>query len=155
MDHPAIAQVADFVHLTALSLWIGGLATLLFGVLPRRRPDELRTVVPGYSTLALLCVLSVVASGTVMAWQLLGGVSALVDTTYGHVLLAKLCALAVIMAAAWCSKTWVAHRLDFAVVLRGESATVRPFVYSVAAETALVLLVLTLASFLVTANPGQ
>jgi copper transport protein len=155
VQHPTIAQVADFVHLTALSLWIGGLATLLLGVLPRRRPDELRTVIPGYSTLALLCVLSVVASGTVMAWQLLDRPAALLDTTYGHLLLAKLGTLAVIMAAAWCSKTWVAHRLDFAVVLRGESATVRPFVYSVAAETALVLLVLTLASFLVTANPGQ
>src|SRR5882762_10698621 len=71
-DHPALSQVADFVHLSAISLWIGGLATLLLGVLPRRRPEELRTVVPGYSTLAMLCVLSVVGGGTVMAWQLLG-----------------------------------------------------------------------------------
>ena len=154
-DHPALSQVADFVHLSAISLWIGGLATLLLGVLPRRRPEELRAVVPGYSTLAMLCVLSVVGSGTVMAWQLLGGVNALVDTTYGRLLLTKLLLLGVILFAAWCSKTWVAHRLDFAVVLRGEAATVRPFVYSVAAETALVLLVLTTASFLVTANPGR
>jgi copper transport protein len=150
-----IAQLADLVHLTAMSLWIGGLVMLAVGVLPRRRPDELRSVTPGYSTLAMLCVLTIIASGTVLAWQVLGGVSELVDTTYGHLLLTKLCLLVLILVAAWRSKTWLAHRLDFAVVLHGEAATVRPFVYSVAAETALVLLVLTAASFLVTANPGR
>jgi copper transport protein len=153
--HRAVSQLADLVHLTAMSLWIGGLAVLLFGVLPRRRPAELREVVPRYSTLAMLCVLCVIASGMVLAWQVLGGLGALVHTTYGHVLITKLLLLAAVLAAAWCSKTWVAHRLDFAVVLRGDRAVVRPFVYSVAAETALVLLVLIAASLLVTANPGR
>jgi hypothetical protein len=70
-------------------------------------------------------------------------------------LITKLLLLAAVLAAAWCSKTWVAHRLDFAVVLRGDRAVIRPFVYSIAAETALVLLVLIAASLLVTANPGR
>jgi copper transport protein len=150
-----VAQLADLVHLSAMSLWLGGLAIVLVAVLPRGRPDELRSVLPRYSTLAMLAVSAVIASGTVLAWQLLGGIDALVDTTYGRLLLTKLSLLAVILAAAWASKTWVEHRLDFAVVLRGDRSVIRPAVYSIAVETALVLLVLIVASFLVTANPAQ
>jgi putative copper export protein len=153
--YTAVAEVADLVHLIGMVLWVGGLAMLLFGVLPRRDADELAQVVPRYSKLAMGSVLAVIAAGTVMAAQLLHGLGALFDTTYGELLLTKIVLLVVILFAATASKNWVAHRLDFAVVLRGDSATVRPFVLSVAVETALVLLVLVVASVLVTANPGQ
>lgn len=150
-----LAAVADLVHLAAVSLWLGGLAVLLLGVLPRRRPAELSTVVPRYSRLAMGSVLAIVAAGTVLAWQLLGGVGALVHTGYGQLLLAKLVLLVIILGVAWGSRSWIIHRLDFAVVLRGDAATVQPIVRTVAVETALALLVLVVASFLVTANPGQ
>lgn len=152
---PVIAQLADIVHLTALSLWIGGLAMLLVGVLPRRNPDELRRVVPRYSTLAMASVAIIVASGSVLAWQVVGTVGAVTGTTYGHILLVKLGLLVLVLLAAYGSKTWVRHRLDHAVVLRGEAGLVRPFALSVAAETTLVLLVLAVASVLVTADPGR
>ena len=41
---PLWAQLAGLVHLTGIVLWIGGLAVLLLGVLPRRRPEELAVV---------------------------------------------------------------------------------------------------------------
>jgi copper transport protein len=150
-----LAAVADLVHLIGMSVWVGGLAVLLVGVLPRREPEELAVVVPRYSTLAMVSVLAVVGGGVVLAWQLVGGFGALLHTTYGHLLLLKIALLVVILVAAAGSRGWVAHRLDFAVVLRGDAATVRPFVRSVAVETALVLLVLVAASFLVTADPGR
>jgi putative copper export protein len=153
--YTAVAEVADLVHLAGMTLWVGGLAVLLFGVLPRRDPDELAQLVPRYSKLAMGSVLAVIAAGTVMAAQLLHGWGALFDTTYGELLLTKIVLLVVILFAAMASKGWVTHRLDFAVVLRGDSVTIRPFVLSVAVETALVLLVLVVASVLVTANPGQ
>jgi copper transport protein len=153
--YTTIAAIADLVHLTGVSLWVGGLAVLLLAVLPRRRPDELAAVVPRYSRLALGSVLAVIAAGTVLASQLIGGIGALFDTGYGQLLLTKIALLAVILCAASASRAWIAHRLDFAVVLRGDAATVAPMVRSVAVETALTLLVLVAASFLVTANPGQ
>lgn len=153
--YTAVAEVADVVHLAGMTLWVGGLAMLLFGVLPRRDSQELATVVPRYSRLAMGSVLAVIAAGTVMAAQLLHGLGALFDTSYGELLLTKIMLLVVILVAAMASKSWVTHRLDFAVVLRGDAATVRPFVLSVAVETVLVLLVLVVASVLVTANPGQ
>jgi putative copper export protein/methionine-rich copper-binding protein CopC len=155
VPHPVWGAVADTVHLIGVSLWIGGLTLLLVGVLPRRRPEELAFVVPRYSTLALTAVAGIVAAGLVLAWQLVGSVDALLHTSYGHLLLVKVALLAVVLLLAQRSKTWVRHRLDIAVLLRGDAATVRPFVYSVAAETGVVLLVLTATSLLVTANPGR
>lgn len=153
--YSTLAAVADLVHLTAVSLWLGGLAVLLLAVLPRRRAAELATVVPRYSRLALGSVLTIITAGIVLAWQLLGGIGALVHTGYGQLLLAKIVLLAMILCAAWGSRAWIIHRLDFAVVLRGDTATVAPIVRTVAVETALALLVLVVASLLVTANPGQ
>ncbi|MCX4884205.1 CopD family protein [Streptomyces sp. NBC_00847] len=153
--HPGWGAVADLVHLLGVSLWLGGLTLLLFGVLPRRRPEELSAVVSGYSTLAGVSVAAIVAAGTVLTWQVVGSFDALVDTGYGRLLLLKLAVLALVLAIAQRSRGWVRTRLDIAVLLRGDRATVRPFIHSVAAETGLVLVVLAATSLLVTSAPGR
>lgn len=155
---PVLAQVADLVHLAAISVWFGGLAMLLAGLLPRRQAEELDLVVPRYSRVATACASIVVLSGTVLAWRIVGTVSAVTGTAYGHTLLVKLALLATVLAAGYGSKIWVEHRLDFAVIRRSDTARgalLRPFVASVATETALLVLVLTVASALVTADPSR
>ncbi|MFF7164442.1 copper resistance CopC/CopD family protein [Streptomyces sp. NPDC008086] len=152
---PTWGAIADLVHLLGVALWIGGLAMLALAVLPRRRPGELAAVVPGYSRLAAVSVAGIVAAGLVLAWQVVGSYDALLHTSYGHLLLAKTAVLGVVLLAALASRQWVRTRLDVAVLLRGDAATVRPFGYSVAAETGLVLVVLAVTSLLVTTNPGQ
>lgn len=154
-SHPAWGEIADVVHLLGVSVWIGGLTLLLAGVLPRRRPEELAAVVAGYSALAATAVTAIVGAGVVLAWQVIGSWHGLFATSYGHLLLLKVALLALVLAAAGRSRSWVRTRLDIAVLLRGDRATVRPFVYSVAAETGLVMAVLVAASYLVTANPGR
>jgi copper transport protein len=149
-----LTEVAALLHLTGICAWFGGLAVLLLGVLPRRKPEELATVIPRYSRLALTSVILITAAGVTLAWQLLRSPSVLFTTGYGRLLLIKLAVFVVILGVAQLSKRWVTRRLDFAVVLRGDKATVRPFVYSVATETVLVVAVLVAASLLVTANPS-
>ncbi|MFJ8143083.1 copper resistance CopC/CopD family protein [Streptomyces sp. NPDC096013] len=153
--HPGWGAVADLVHLLSVSLWLGGLTFLLLGVLPRRRPAELSAAVTGYSTLAGVSVAAIAAAGTVLAWQVVGSFGALFSTGYGQLLLVKLALLAGVLLIAQRSRSWVHTRLDIAVLLRGDRATVRPFIYSVAAETGLVLVVLAATSVLVTAAPGR
>lgn len=152
---PTWGALADLVHLLGASLWIGGLAMLAVAVLPRRDPDELALVVPGYSKLAGASVAAIAVAGLVLAWQVVGSYDALLHTSYGQLLLVKTGALALVLFAAWRSRQWVRTRLELAVLLRGEAATVRPFGYSVAAETGLVLVVLAVTSLLVTADPGR
>lgn len=154
-DLPLVSQLAGFVHLVGVCLWIGGLAVLLFGVLSRRRPDELARVVPNYSKLAMAAMAFIVGAGLVLAVQTVGSLDALTSTSYGQILLVKLATIGAVLLIAQSSRGWIARRLEFAVVLRGEASVVRPFVYSVAAETALVVTVLLAASFLVTASPGR
>ncbi|MGW2523135.1 copper resistance CopC/CopD family protein [Streptomyces sp. NPDC001617] len=153
--HPGWGAVADLVHLLGVSLWLGGLTLLLLGVLPRRRPEELSAVVSGYSTLAAVSVTAIAAAGTVLTWQIVGSFDALFHTGYGRLLLLKLAVLALVLVIAQRSRGWVRTRLDIAVLLRGDRATVRPFVHSVAAETGLVLVVLAATSLLVTSAPGR
>ncbi|MFF4061434.1 copper resistance CopC/CopD family protein [Streptomyces sp. NPDC001668] len=154
-SEPTWGAVADFVHLLGAALWIGGLAMLALAVLPRRRAAELAEVVPGYSRLAALSVTGIVGAGLVLAWQVVGSYDALLHTSYGHLLLIKTAVLGSVLVAAYASRQWVRTRLDLAVLLRGDAATVRPFGYSVAAETGLVLVVLAVTSLLVTADPGR
>jgi copper transport protein len=151
----SLAEIAALLHLAGICAWFGGLTVLLLGVLPRRCADELATVTPKYSRLAMLSVVVIVAAGSTLAVQLLPSPGVLLTTNYGRLLLLKLAVFATILGIAQLSKRWVKRRLDFAVVLRGNSATVRPFVYSVATETVLVVAVLVAASLLVTANPGR
>jgi putative copper export protein/methionine-rich copper-binding protein CopC len=154
-SEPTWGAVADFVHLLGAALWIGGLAMLTLAVLPRRRVAELAEVVPGYARLAALSVTGIVGAGLVLAWQVVGSYGALLHTPYGHLLLVKTAVLGCVLVAAFASRQWVRTRLDLAVLLRGDAATVRPFGYSVAAETGLVLVVLAVTSLLVTADPGR
>ncbi|MEU0410307.1 copper resistance protein CopC [Streptomyces griseorubiginosus] len=154
-SEPTWGAVADFVHLLGAALWIGGLAMLALAVLPRRRPAELAEVVPGYARLAALSVTGIVGAGLVLAWQVVGSYDALLHTSYGQLLLVKTAVLGCVLVAAYASRQWVRTRLDLAVLLRGDAATVRPFGYSVAAETGLVLVVLAVTSLLVTADPGR
>lgn len=153
--HPLAGAIADTVHLAGAALWIGGLAILLFGVLPRRRPDELAVVVRRYSNLALASVTAIVGAGVVLAWNLVGSFHALWSTSYGQLLLVKVGIVGTVLLLAQHSKAWVRHRLDVAVLLDGDAATVRPFVYSVAAETGLALAILVMAGVLVASSPGR
>jgi copper transport protein len=142
-------------HLAAVTAWLGGLAVVLAGLLPRGAPDELAHAIPRFSRWALIAVIVIVGSGAVLAWRLVGSWRALLDTSYGSLLLTKLVLLGLVLAVAQRSKSWVDSRLRVAVVLRGDAATVRPFVVTVAAETALLLAVVVAATLLVTAVPGR
>jgi copper transport protein len=148
-------SVADLVHLLGVALWIGGLAVLALVVLPRRQPAELQLVVPRFSRMAGLALGAVVAGGGFMSWQLVGGLHGLTVTHFGKVLLVKLLIFAAVLGAAAFSRRWVDQRLTWAVVTDGDAAAVRPFVYSVLAETVLAIGVLGVASVLVNTAPAR
>jgi putative copper export protein len=100
------------VHVGAAALWVGGLAALAWAALRGRAP--LAHAVPRYSTLALGCVLAVAVSGVLNAGVRLGwSASALLGSTYGMVVLAKVAALLVLAGFGWL------HRQHTVDVLRG------------------------------------
>lgn len=152
-----LGSIADTAHLVGVAVWLGGLVVLCSVVLPRRRPDELRRIVPRFSSMAGVAVAVVVVAGAFLSWQLVGSFGALTGTRFGHVLLVKLALVAGIAAAGLRSHRWAAGRLDLALASTDPSGDVvlRPFVVSVATEVALAVAVLTVASVLVATSPGR
>jgi copper transport protein len=150
---PTWGIAADFLHLTAVSAWVGGLTVLSLCLLPRKRLEELELVVPKFSKVAATSVLMILASGLILLWQIIASVDGFWATHYSRVLIVKLSLFALVLLAAMKSKHWVEKRLATAVDSRRRTAT-RSFAVSVAAETVLVITVLGAAGVLVTSSPG-
>ena len=79
----------DTLHLLAMAAWVGGLVMLLGAVLPRREPGESAAAVPAFSRVAFFSVVTLAVTGTYAAWRGIGTVHAILTTTYGLLVLAK------------------------------------------------------------------
>jgi copper transport protein len=119
-DVVAVGFVADVVHLSGVSVWLGGLALVLFALLWRRGSDadaahdgglaDAAAVVARFSPVAFGAVVAIVASGTVQGVRQVGGYDALLETTYGRLLLVKVALVVAMLAAAAFSRAWVRQR---------------------------------------------
>ena len=74
VDPSALLVPANFVHVSAMSVWVGGVATLLLAVPaatrrldPRERTPLLAATVARFSTVAILAVAALVGSGIAQA----------------------------------------------------------------------------------------
>ena len=101
------AVAADFVHLAAAAVWIGMLAQLglLLAWARREAPESVRTpLLAGhlqrFSVLAAVSVIALLATGTFSALTEVPEWKALVDTSYGRVLLAKLSLIGLLLPVA-------------------------------------------------------
>lgn len=101
----AIASTA--LHLLAMAAWLGGLAALLTTL--RHAPEGSAGTVTRFSRLALASVTVLVVTGVYQSWRGLGSWQALTGTTYGRILLAKLAAVTLLLAAASRSRHWTAR----------------------------------------------
>jgi putative copper resistance protein D len=109
---------SDALHLTAASAWIGGLVplALLLGASrchPRWASLELGAL-QRFSTLGIASVATLILSGFVNAWILVGSFRGLVVTGYGQLLMLKLAAFAVMLALAAFNRFRLTPRLALA-----------------------------------------
>ena len=85
----ALNILVQWVHMTAIGVWVGGLFWLLVGF-RGRDADERGAAVGVFTRLATAMLVVVLATGLARALVEVGSVSALVDTDYGITLLVKL-----------------------------------------------------------------
>jgi copper transport protein len=93
-----LSELADWVHLSAACIWIGGLLQLALVVLPLA-PDLRRRAFLSFSQVATVLVGLILLAGTYLSVLRLPHVHDLWTTGYGHVLLVKLGLVA--LALAW------------------------------------------------------
>ncbi|MFI6084566.1 copper resistance CopC/CopD family protein [Streptomyces sp. NPDC051217] len=99
-----LAMPLDVLHLLAVAAWLGGLVSLLIALY--RTPDIERAAVQRFSRIAFGSVVVLAVTGLYQAWRQIGSWSALTDTSYGKLLLAKVALIAVLLGAAWFSRRW-------------------------------------------------
>jgi len=144
----------DMLHLLAASVWLGGLVALVL-VLPvlAGRGPVAADVLARFSTVAAGVLAVLVVSGTVLAWRIMGSLTALFDTGYGRLLAIKIgVALLVVAIAGW-NRYAVLPRVRAATPSGDLGSGTRLVVRAAAAEAALLVVLLLVTGMLVDRNP--
>ena len=116
-----LVMTADIVHTVAGAAWFGGLVFLLLTLHRRSLADDpvgAATVVSRFSTLATGAIVAVSAAGTALGWAEVRALRALLPTTYGKTLVAKLVLVGLVLLVGAYNK----RRLVPAVATAGERA---------------------------------
>ncbi|MFE4968873.1 copper resistance protein CopC [Streptomyces sp. NPDC056660] len=103
-----LAITSSVLHLLAMALWLGGLTALLITLYRATATPLPAVVVTRFSRVAFASVTALVVTGVYQSWRGLGSWQALTDTTYGRLLLVKLIAVTLLLAAASQSRRWTA-----------------------------------------------
>jgi len=143
-----VIVAADMVHLAAMSVWLGGLATLSVFLLRGTHPRVLGVLLPAWSRWAALAVVWLIAGGTLQAVVQVGSVGALWHTDYGRLLLAKITILGGTLAVAAYARSLVRRA-------QVPAAGVSRMRWTVGAEVLATTVVLGLTAVLVQVNPGR
>jgi copper resistance protein D len=147
--------LADALHLCAAAAWIGGLMSLLMLIRIVRRyyastgATLQLDAVRRFSSLGIVSVATLVVSGMINAWILVGSFRALFATDYGWILMLKLTAFIAMLTLAAANRFWLTPRL---AEPGGEES--RYLGRNIVAEIVLVLLVFALVGLLGTMHPA-
>lgn len=116
-DNYGLALLSDGAHVLAMTAWLGGLVMIL-AVVRRSDPDALDVVLPRFSTVAVGCLAVIVGTGSYQAIRNVGYWPALVDTTYGRLVLAKIAGVILIVVLGYVARRRVIRR-EYADLSRG------------------------------------
>ncbi len=140
-----LTGLADWLHLVAAILWVGGLVALVACVWPLA-PGLRRTAFLGFSRIAAVLVAVLVLAGTYLSLSRLPSVSDLWSTGYGQTLLVKLAIVCIALGWGAVHHFVVRPRLERDGAPRGIRR-------SLVGESTVAILVLLVAAVLVNARP--
>jgi copper transport protein len=88
------AIAADWLHLLATALWLGGLTAFALALITARRLDDstapVSRLTAHFSNYARVAIAALIVTGAYAAWLQIGTVDGLTGTVYGQALLVKL-----------------------------------------------------------------
>jgi copper transport protein len=143
-----LAELADWVHLVAATLWVGGLVQLLAVVWPAA--PQLRTgAFLRFSRYATVLVAALLAAGIYLSVLRLPRLADLWEASYGQILLVKLALVAAALAWGGVHHFLVRPRLE----RPGSDRLVARLSRSLAGESAVAMAILLVAAILVDSRP--
>lgn len=120
-DSHSAATVSLFVHIAAVSIWVGGLAVIV--ALGRLEPQSALGVLRGFSILALWCVVLIAETGLLNASLRLSLPSEFVGTLYGSLIIGKATLLGWLVALGYRQRRRVMDPLTRASAIQPSSVT--------------------------------
>jgi copper transport protein len=149
-----LATLADTSHIAAAAAWIGGLAFLTAALLlaGAERWRLAAHAMPRFSRIAVVAVAVVIAAGIVNAYLEVRSWSALWETTYGRLLLAKISLLLPLLGLGALNNRYAVPRLRAAVASAVEQ---RRFLRTVGGELVLMTAIIAVTAVLVSAPPAR
>ncbi|GAA1638125.1 copper resistance CopC/CopD family protein [Catellatospora bangladeshensis] len=143
---PAVSVVVDALHLAGAAVWLGGLVMLVAYLLRLADSRELGAILPIWSRWAALAVSTVLLAGVVSALIQIGTPAALVETTYGQLLIVKTVLVGLVLVAAYFARRFT---------LRGAADNPRPLRRVVTVEVAIAAVVLAVTGALTQTTPAR
>jgi copper transport protein len=151
MHDPLVMVLADWLHLAATVLWIGGLVQFASVAIPMRRDlSGLAALVGRFSNYARILVAAITVAGLYLGWMHVGSIEAMLTTLYGQALLIKLILFAPLLGIAAVNLLVTHRRLRQGSPLW--SGRLRGLL---GAEIALVVGILVAVGVLTSANPAR
>ena len=141
-----LSQLADWAHLAAASLWVGGLVQLAFVVWPLE-PEQRRRAFLGFSRLATGLIVVILSAGVYLSVLRLPRLEDLWNERYGQVLLVKLALVS--LALLW----GAAHHFLVRPALERGAPLFARLPRSLAGESAVGMAILLAAAVLVDSKP--
>jgi putative copper resistance protein D len=151
---------ADVLHLTAAAAWIGGLVPLVLLLTAVRRVQPIAwpllawDATRRFSMLGVISVATLLTTGIVNAWILVGSFHALVVTEYGRLLILKLVVFATMLAFAAVNRFWLTPRLASSSGNELPFAALRGLTRNGVIEIALGLAIFAIVGWLGTMHPA-
>jgi putative copper resistance protein D len=151
---------ADALHLVAAGAWLGGLIFLLYLAAtslhpnsPESRRLEACNAAIRFSRMGYLAVGTIVASGLIKSWFLVGPIANLVETDYGRLLLIKIAFFAAMAGLAGINRFHVAPMLANHAASASEEIGLRRLRLNVLLEQCLGLAIILIVGLLGTMEP--
>jgi putative copper resistance protein D len=151
---------ADALHLIASAGWIGGLVPFALLLAAARRHHHeawawlARDATQRFSTLGIASVATVLGSGIVNAWILVGSVNGLIVTQYGRLLMLKIALFAAMVAFAAFNRFWLTPRLALPVASVARFEALRQLTRNSVIEIVLALMIFAIVGMLGTLHPA-
>ncbi|MEO7371107.1 MAG: copper resistance protein CopC, partial [Ilumatobacteraceae bacterium] len=147
-----LGVVVTMLHVSSMTVWLGGLAMLVVAFKDLERDGAER-----FSKFALFAVVGIVVTGTIQGFRQIGSLDGLTGTSYGKLLIWKLIAVAATLGLAAVARASTHGRLTLSTASAGaagvafDRARLRR---AITLESVLAVAIIVVTSLLMAANPS-
>jgi putative copper resistance protein D len=154
-----VHPIADVLHLVAAAAWLGALLPLaLLLHAAGDAPDSLgiaRIATLRFSTLGIVSVATLLATGLINSWYLVGGIDALTGTAYGRLLIIKVALFFAMVAIAAFNRLILTSRIMRDAVPAAAPRAMRQLSRNAAIEASLGAVIIGIVGVLGTLPPAS